>query len=106
MKRRPGDVGLNLRTGISDHLPTRSCMCEMGGLSWPSDLSPLEDLDRVAGLKLDDRLLPAGARPLGHPAPLRLRLHLDDVDALDRHAEQLLDGLANLGLVRLRMDAE
>src|SRR5581483_11780729 len=50
MKRRPGDVGLKRRTGISGH-------------PRPSDLRPLEELDRVARLQLHDRLLPAGLRP-------------------------------------------
>src|SRR5215471_14182362 len=72
----------------------------------PLSLSPLEDLDRLAGLDLDDRLLPAGLASLDEPAPLRLRADLNDVDALDVHVEQLLDGLADLRLVRIRVDAE
>src|SRR5829696_6246892 len=88
MKRRPGDVGLYFFNAI--------------GL----DLSPLEDLDRVALAHLHDGLLPAGARALRHPAPLRLRLHLDDVHVLDVHLEQLLHGLADLRLVRVLVDLE
>src|SRR5215469_17321926 len=72
----------------------------------PLSLSPLEDLDRLAGLDLHDRLLPAGLASLDEPAPLRLRADLDDVHALDVHVEQLLDGLADLRLVRIRVDAE
>src|SRR5438105_6501983 len=70
------------------------------------DLGSLEDLDRVALAHLDDGLLPAGLRAAVEAAPLRLRLHLRDVDALDLHVEELLDGLADLGLVRARVHAE
>src|SRR3954449_9612283 len=72
----------------------------------PLDLCPLEDLDRVAGAQLHDGLLPAGTRALEEAAPLRLRLNLDHVDALDLDVEELLDGLADLRLVRVRMDLE
>src|ERR671919_550680 len=72
----------------------------------PLDRRPLEDLDAVAGAQLDDRLLPARLAPAVEPAALRLRAHLHDVDALDRDVEELLDRLANLRLVRLRVDAE
>src|SRR5262245_50854838 len=142
MKRRPGDVGLNLRTGISDLRPTRSCVqpakskqrkdavsvrsrrlrarlrtrrcaalqprcaCEMGGWWSPSNLCPFEDLDRVALGELDDRLLPARLDALAHPAPLRLRLHLEDVHAEHRDVEQLLHGLAHLRAMGVWMDAE
>src|SRR3954454_2210412 len=43
------------------------------------ELRPHEGLDLVAGLELDDGLLPAATSALGHPAPLRLGLHLDDI---------------------------
>src|SRR5579875_2638444 len=71
-----------------------------------SQLRSFEDLDLVAGLELDDRLLPAGARALERAAPLRLRLHLDDVDADDLDVEELLDGLADLRLVRVLVHLE
>src|SRR5687768_2664685 len=70
------------------------------------DLSPLEDLDRLALAHLHDGFLPAGARALRHPAPLRLRLHLEDVHVLDVDLEELLDGLANLRLVRVLVHLE
>src|SRR3954466_5131499 len=73
---------------------------------WPSGLCSFEDLDRLAGLDLDDRLLPAGPAALGHAAALGLRAHLDHVHALDVHVEELLHGLADLGLVCVRVDAE
>src|SRR5438093_8861229 len=74
---------------------------------WPRlGLSPLEDLDRLARLDLDDRLLPAGLAAFDEPAALRLRAHLDHVHALDVDVEQLLDGLPDLRLVRIRVDAE
>src|SRR4029079_2967956 len=65
-----------------------------------------EDLDLVAFAELHDGLFPAGLRALVEAAPLRLRLHLDDVHALDLDVEELLDGLADLRLVRLRVHAE
>src|SRR4029453_691401 len=72
----------------------------------PSGLGSFEDLDRLAGLDLDDRLLPAGLAALDEAAALRLRAHLDHVHALDVDVEQLLDGLPDLRLVRIRVDAE
>src|SRR5574337_353477 len=101
MKRRPGLVGLNLRTGTSG-----SPRYVSGCRGEPLDLGSLEDLDRVAGAQLHDGLLPAGARAAMEAAPLRLGGDLDDVDPLDLHVEQLLDGLADLRLVRVRMDPE
>src|SRR6188474_845957 len=70
------------------------------------DRSSFEDLDLVALTQLHDGLFPARLRALAVAAPLGLRLHLDDVHALDLDVEELLDGLADLRLVRLRMDAE
>src|SRR6059058_3085947 len=69
-------------------------------------LVSLEDLDRLAGLDLDDRLLPAGLAALDEAAALRLRAHLDHVHALDVDVEQLLDGLSDLRLVCVRVDTE
>src|SRR3954453_4022484 len=66
-----------------------------------------EDRDLVARADLDDRLLPS-ARATGGPAaalglgPDRRRADVDDLDL----REELLDRLADLGLVRLRVDAE
>src|ERR671933_1443933 len=79
-----------------------ACTCAAPWL----DLSPLEDLDRVALAHLDDGLLPARLRPALEAAALRLRLDLRDVHALDLHVEELLDRLADLRLVRLRVHAE
>src|SRR5262245_27956443 len=70
------------------------------------NLSPLEDLDRIAFLQLDDRLLPAGARALAVVPHLRLRRNLDHVDGDDLDAEQLLDRLPDLRLVRVLVHAE
>src|SRR5207237_9767828 len=55
---------------------------------------------------LDDRLLPARPDPAPEAAALGFRLHLEDVHALDVDLEQLLDGLPDLRLVRIRVDAE
>src|SRR5919201_4436172 len=60
MKRRPGDVGLYLRRGTLD-------------------LSPLEDLDRVAFAHLHDGLLPARLGAADEAATLGLGLDLRDV---------------------------
>src|SRR6266540_1208000 len=70
------------------------------------NLCSLEDFDRVAGLQLDDCLLPARPPAADHPSALRLRLYLGDVHAHDLDVEELFDRLAHLGLVRVRMDAE
>src|SRR5207244_11634017 len=66
----------------------------------------LEDLDRVTGPQLHDRLLPPRLAPAQSAAALRLRLHLGDVDAEDLDVEQLLDRLPDLRLVRVRVDSE
>src|SRR5262249_54849112 len=52
------------------------------------------------------RLLPARLGAPMQAAPLRLRLHLGDVHAQHRDVEELLDGLADLRLVRVRVDAK
>src|SRR5512132_1900188 len=70
------------------------------------NLSPLEDLDRVALGELDDRLLPAGARALAVVPHLRLRRDLDHVHRDHLDAEELLDGLPDLCLVRVLVHAE
>src|SRR6266704_2670976 len=72
----------------------------------PLNLSPLEDLDRVALAELHDRLLPARAPALDVVAHLRLRRHLDDVHRHDLDAEELLDGLPDLRLVRVLVNLE
>src|SRR5438132_2142038 len=73
---------------------------------WALELRSFEDLDLVAGLELDDGLLPAGARALDQPTPLRLGRHLDDVHGDDRDVEELLDGLPDLRLVRVLVHLE
>src|SRR4051812_3027889 len=66
----------------------------------------LEDRDRVALAHLDDGFLPLARATGGPAAPLGLgldrhRAHVDHVDA-----EELLDGLADLRLVRVRVHPE
>src|SRR5512132_2835339 len=70
------------------------------------DLSPLEDLDRGAFLELDDRLLPAWTRALAVVPHLRLRWDLEHVHRDDLDAEELLDRLPDLRLVRVLVHAE
>src|SRR3954452_6717074 len=57
-------------------------------------------------MQLDDRLLPLARAAGGDPAALGLRADVDGAHVLHAHAEDLLDGLADLRLVRLRVDAE
>src|SRR4051794_8131681 len=87
MNRRPADVGLYRLTATGLH-PRSECF------------------DGLARRHGDDGLLPAAARPGGHAAALRLRGHLADVDVEHRDVEDLLDGLADLGLVCLWVHAE
>src|SRR3954452_3113926 len=70
-KRRPGDVGLGLRTGMR--------------LRLLEALEALEDRDGLPRRHLDDRLLPRPRAASGGPAALGLGLHrhradLDDID--------------------------
>src|SRR3954467_5139061 len=57
-------------------------------------------------MQLDDRLLPLSRAAGGHPAALGLGADVDGAHVLDPDAEDLLDGLADLRLVRVRVDAE
>src|SRR5262249_12912276 len=84
-KRRPGEVGLYLRIPMSD---------------------ALEQFDAVAGLQLDDRLLPARPAAAAGAAALRLALDGHDPDVGHRHVEELLDSPADRGLVRFGEHAE
>src|SRR5262245_56490115 len=83
--RRPGEVGLYFLIAILDSL---------------------EELDVVAGLERDERLLPR--RPLtGEPAdPLVLAAHHERADLGHRDFEQLLHRAADLDLVRVAGDLE
>src|SRR4051794_20473415 len=69
-------------------------------------LQALEDRDLVARSHLHDRLLPRARAAGGQPAALRLGLHRGGADLDDAHVEELLDRLADLRLVRVRVDAE
>src|SRR5688572_6210265 len=55
-------------------------------------------------MQLHDRLLPAPCLAAREAAPLGLRLHPCRTDTLHAHAEDLLDGLPDLRLVRVRVD--
>src|SRR5271166_547572 len=80
---------------------------------WPSrlplsleGLQALEDRDALAGAHLHDRLLPRAAAPARGAAALGLGLDAQRPDVHDVHVEQRLDRLADVRLVRVRMDAE
>src|SRR4051795_5528610 len=75
---------------------------------WASEigLQALEDRDGLPGGDLDDRLLPAARAARGVAAALRLGRHRGGADVHDVHVEELLDRLADLRLVRVRVDAE
>src|SRR4051812_34953801 len=80
-KRRPGDVGLGLRTGMR--------------LRLLEAVEALEDRDGLTRGHLHDRLLPRARAPRGLATPLGLgldrhRVHADDVDV-----EERLHGLAD-----------
>src|ERR1044071_8477557 len=106
MKRRPVEVGLYFLSAISQSILDGFACRKCAASSAFSYLRSREDLDLLARVDLHDRLLPALPRPLVQPAPLRLRLHLRDVDREHADLEQLLDGLADLRLVRLGVHAE
>src|SRR4051794_3135031 len=84
-KRRPGLVGLWRFTGMlclrwtadrgqwtgSNSCPVHCALCTLHSFA---DLLPLEQLDVVVGVQLDDRLLPLARLARRVAAPLRLRL--------------------------------
>src|SRR5512138_455826 len=86
MPRRPADVGLYFLMAMV--------------------LDSLEELDRLAGLQRDDRLLPVRAHALEAADALLLAAHDDGVDVLDLDVEELLHRLADLDLVRVAGDLE
>src|SRR5579884_1376721 len=110
--RRPAEVGLGLRIGISRASP-RSCgkkpsPCDGNIPTKPSfaTLQSAEDRNRLARADLDDRLLPAPRAPGGVAPPLGLGLHPGRAHVHHADVEQLLDRLPNLRLVGVVVDAE
>src|SRR5258706_10906073 len=77
--RRPGEVGLYFLVGILDSL---------------------EELDVVAGLERDERLLPRRATTTEPADPLLLAAHDQRADIGHGDLEQRLHGAADLDLVR------
>src|SRR5438445_1426641 len=87
MKRRPGEVGLYFLMGIC--------------------LDSLEEvLDLLALGQGHDRLLPIRLKTTDTTAPALLAVDVHGVDADHVHLESVRDGQGDLGLGRLRMDAE
>src|SRR3990172_10497362 len=72
----------------------------------PMESHSLEELDRLAGSQLHDRLLPGGLAPEESPHPTRLALHAHGPDGDHADVEELLDGAPDLVLVRTRIDRE
>src|SRR6516162_9715098 len=85
MPRRPGDVGLKLRTAISHSL---------------------EELDRVAGAQPHPGLLPRRLLPDVAADPARLAAHAQRAHVLDLHVEERLHRALDLVLVRLGVHRE
>src|SRR5688500_1999857 len=69
-------------------------------------LQALEDRDRVARADLHDGLLPLAGAAGGVAAALGLGGHGGGADLEHGHVEQGLDGLLDLSLVRVLVDAE
>src|SRR5262249_20839333 len=85
-KRRPGDVGRYWMVGTTS--------------------GSLEELDPLALAQRDVRLLPSGAATRVAADPAHLPEMLGGAHLEDLHLEELLDRLAHLDLVRIRMHAE
>src|SRR5215470_14427719 len=86
MPRRPADVGLYFLMAMV--------------------LDSLEELDRLASLEGDDRLLPVRAHAGEAADALLLAAHDHGADVLDLDVEQLVHRLADLDLVRVARDLE
>src|SRR5262245_52459771 len=69
-------------------------------------MAALDQLYPLAGLELDDRLLPGAAAAFGQAAALRLRAHFGGADPGDADPEDLFDRLRDLGLVGAIIDPE
>src|SRR5262245_15868155 len=72
----------------------------------PMGSHSLEELDRLAGSQLHDRLLPGGPVPEETADPARLARHAHRPDGQHPDVEELLDGAADLVLVGARVDRE
>src|SRR5262245_21902650 len=77
----------------------------MNGYPWLLRLL-VKELDLVARLQRDDRLLPVAQLRVPAPHALVLPAHDQRVDVDDTHLEQGLDRVLDLDLVRVPMDLE
>src|SRR5919202_5465628 len=99
--RRPGVVGLYLRIPMV----SQSSIVQPSMVRPPSGDRPPEDVDGAV-LEGHDRALGVLALADAHTGAAALALAVDRVDRGDRHAEDLLDRLAGLGLVCARVHHE
>src|SRR5690625_917575 len=95
--RRPGVVGLYLRIAMGLDPQSLQCAASAGHFTEDVDGALAQRDDRALGVLT---LADAGAGPPGLALPVR-RVHRADLDAEDR-----LDGVLDLGLVRARVDEE
>src|SRR5918911_3283222 len=99
--RRPGVVGLYLRIPMV----SSSSISSLSGARTPSGDRPSEDVDGAV-LERHDRALGVLAPADPDAGAAALALAVDRVDRGDGHAEDLLDRLADLGLVGGRVHDE
>src|SRR4051794_2589585 len=103
-------LGLGLRdlreVRVGDEAPARRRGLGLADRHLEIGLQALEDRDRVALANLHDGLLPLARAPGRVAAALGLGAHLRRAHLEHAHVEELLDRYADLGLVRVLVDAE
>src|SRR5262245_20732002 len=96
--RVPGDVGLNLRIGITVILEESG----NGNQTLSPLLSPLQELGQLLAFpQRDVGLLPVGPASEEPPLSLHLAVRQRGAHVLDLRSEQLLDRAPDIDLVRV-----